>query len=204
MDGSQATAASLGRRSERFGVRFCRGQEKVEDMEILINTHRAGFAQGPTGCHVAGGPRAHGHLVGGPAVPQPRPAFRLPCTGRPLASQGPTRCPGRRCALPAGQDGVGAAGTRGLSLPCERPRRQRWGDPLGKLQAALGAARPLAPSVLGVHVHPVRYTSVSGQSWATWELRGGTSRDPRPPSPEAAGRRVPRPHPHTAPCLGRF
>lgn len=44
---------------ERFGVRFCRVQEKVEDMEILINTPRAGFAQGSMGCRAAGGRGAH-------------------------------------------------------------------------------------------------------------------------------------------------
>lgn len=38
---------------ERLGVRFCRVQEKVEDMEILINARGAGFAQGfvKLSCH---------------------------------------------------------------------------------------------------------------------------------------------------------
>lgn len=50
-------------------------------MEILINAHRAGFAQGSTGCHVAGGPQAHacwggahGHLVGALQCPSLGPA----------------------------------------------------------------------------------------------------------------------------------
>lgn len=51
------------------GVRFCRVREKVEDMEILINTHEAGFAQGSTGCHGAGGPQPQ--LTGRPGARSP-------------------------------------------------------------------------------------------------------------------------------------
>lgn len=54
MDESQATAGLPGKEKlERLGVRFCRVQEKVEDMEILINAHGAGFAQGflKLSCH---------------------------------------------------------------------------------------------------------------------------------------------------------
>lgn len=54
-------------------------------MEILINAHGAGFAQGSTGYPVMGGQQAHscqggvrGHLVG-PIVPQPcLPSASLP------------------------------------------------------------------------------------------------------------------------------
>lgn len=46
MDESQATAGLPGKEKlDRLGVRFCRVQEKVEDMEILINAQGAGFAQ---------------------------------------------------------------------------------------------------------------------------------------------------------------
>lgn len=46
VDESQATAGLPGKEKlERLGVRFCRVQEKVEDMEILINARGAGFAQ---------------------------------------------------------------------------------------------------------------------------------------------------------------
>lgn len=199
MAGSQAAAASPGRGGQRSGVRFCGVQEKVEDVEILINTHRAGLAQGPTGCHGAGGPRAHGRSPGGGPRSAPGPA-RLPRTGRALASQGPARRAGCRRVLPAEQDGVGVAGTRGLSLPCRRPRRQRWGDPPGKLRAPLRAAWPLAPSGLCVHVHPHR-TNVLGRLCAAWELWGGTSQNPKLSLPGLLGGGSPD---HTAPCLGRF
>lgn len=72
-------------------------------MEILINAHGAGFAQGSTGCPVMGGQQAHscqggarGHLVG-PIVPQPcLPSASL--LGRPvvlpmpICMQGGTLC----------------------------------------------------------------------------------------------------------------
>lgn len=54
MDESQATAGLPGKEKlKRLGVRFCRVQEKVEDMEILINARGAGFAQGflKLSCH---------------------------------------------------------------------------------------------------------------------------------------------------------
>lgn len=58
-------------------------------MEILINAHRAGFAQRTPGCHVAGGLRVHArwayvhvsalsHLAGVLWGPSLGPAFPLP------------------------------------------------------------------------------------------------------------------------------
>lgn len=68
--------------------------------------------------------------------------------------------------------------------------------PPGRLQATLGAAGPLAPSVSGVHVHPRHAASrASHGRLGSW---GRTARDPKPRSFRS---RVPRPH---GARLGRF
>lgn len=89
-------------------------------MEILINAHGAGFAQGSTSCPVTGGPQAHscrggvhGHLEG----PLGAPVLALPCLWLPsLEGPWPSPCPSRRTGGqavlgPVEQDGPGWLGS---------------------------------------------------------------------------------------------
>lgn len=154
---------------ERLGVRFCRVQEKVEDMEILINARGAGFAQGfvKLSCHKRPGrpvlagevhrslvalqrPGPHSHFPpasqpGGPALPPPT-----------LVDTVPPQC------SPAKRDGVASGALAGLA-PSKMPQQKRpilmerafRKPPSRARQSPMGSQRawPWRPSsLLGTHV----------------------------------------------------
>lgn len=145
-------------------MRFRRVQEKVEDMETLINTHRAGFAQGSAGCHVQEAcEHAHrrgvpGHLVG-PAVPRP-------------GTVGHVHCP------PA-------------ISPVRTPRQQRQRGPAGSHRPR-GSRRAWAPApVLGVHMRPMGQTWTPGPCRGRLHSGEEGPGPPRAHSPSHCGQACP-------------
>lgn len=114
-------------------------------MEILINTHRAGFAQGSAGCHVAGGPqtRSPETCSRSPVGPRSAPGSAPPSL-RLSPLPGPSRCAGCTPRLPI-QDATTADMEGARDQPFLR-------DPSGKPRTGCSRqARPPAQSVLGIH-----------------------------------------------------
>lgn len=114
-------------------------------MEILINTHRAGFAQGSAGCHVAGGPqtRSPETCSRSPVGPRSTPASARPslCLS-PLP--GPSRCAGCPPRLP-----IQGATTADMEGARDQPFLR---DPSGKPRTGCSRrARPPTLSVLVIH-----------------------------------------------------